>query len=102
MTGLFCGVIMIRIVFLMISIITFRLPVDKDADFTYANITHEGTFLQQSEVKTDANGNKYIEVSSNTFSVFGYELTNTRFVAPSKSSPVSTITRKPVVNTSAK
>ena len=30
----------IRIVFLMISIITLRLQVDKDADFTYANITH--------------------------------------------------------------
>ena len=50
----------------MIPIITFRLPVDSDADFTYANVTHEGTFLQQSEVKTDANGNKYVEVSSNT------------------------------------
>ena len=66
----------------MISIITSRLPVDSDADFTYANVTHEGTFLQQCEVKSDANG-KYIEVSSNTFSVFGYTLTNNRYVAPS-------------------
>lgn len=83
------------------SPINFRLPVDKDTDFTYANITHEGTFLQQSEVKTDVNGNKYIEVSSNTFSVFGYTLTNTKYVAPSTNNPVN-ITRKPVVNTSAK
>ena len=86
----------------MISIIAFRLPVDKDADFTYANITHQGSLLQQSEVKTDANGNKYVEVSSDTFSVFGYELTNTKYVAPSTGGSVSTIARKPVVNTSAK
>ena len=39
--------------------------------------------MQQSEVKTDANGNKYVEVSSDTFSVFGYELTKTKYVAPS-------------------
>lgn len=86
----------------MISIIKSRLPVDSDADFTYANVTHEGTFLQQSEVKTDANGNKYVEVSSNTFSVFRYKLTNDKYVAPStggpgSSSSVSTIKRKPVV-----
>ena len=86
----------------MIPIITFRLPVDKDADFTYANITHQGSLLQQSEVKTDANGNKYVEVSSDTFSVFGYELTKTKYVAPSTGGSVSTIARKPVVNTSAK
>ena len=85
----------------MISIITFRLPVDIDADFTYANVTHEGQFLQQSEVKTDANGNKYVEVSSDTFSIFGYTLTNTKYVAASTSSSVN-ITRKPVVNTPAK
>ena len=86
--------------------VTFRLPVDKDADFTYANVTHEGSFLQQCEVKTAADGSKYIEVSSNQFSVFGYTLTNTRYVAPSggsgSGSSGSTITRKPVVNTSAK
>lgn len=27
--------------------------------------------------KTDANGNKYVEAYSDTFSVFGYTLTNT-------------------------
>lgn len=73
--------------------ITFRLPVDKDADFTYANVTHKGEFLQQYEVKTDADDNKYFEASSNTLSVFGYTLTNTKYVAPSTGGSVSTITR---------
>ena len=48
-----------------------------------------------------------VEAPSYTFSVFGYTLTNTKYVAPSTGGPgssslVLTITRKPVVNTSAK
>ena len=87
--------------------VTFRLPVDKDADYKYANVEHEGTFFAQCEVKGDSENGKYIEVSSNEFSVFSYTLTNVEHTVPSApivddtpSTPAPV--RKPVVNTSVR
>lgn len=82
--------------------ITFRLPVDNKADYRYADVYHEGTRIGQYEVKTEGT-TKYIEVSYNQFSVYKYILTNTQYVAPSTGGGSgSSISRKPVVNTSAK
>lgn len=87
--------------------VTFRLPVDGSSDFKYANVSHEGTFLGQCEVKKDeTTGDKYIEVASSEFSIFSYSLTNTVYVAPptggSGSNGSLSSTLRPVVNTAAK
>lgn len=50
--------------------ITFRLPVDSNAKFTIATVYHEGKYLDTYEIKTDEKGNKYIEVASDSFSVY--------------------------------
>lgn len=51
--------------------VTFRLPVDKSITAKTAAIYHEGEFIDNYEIKTD-NGNKYIEVTTDSFSNFGY------------------------------
>ncbi len=57
--------------------ITFRLPVDKDVPTgVVAKINHDGLELKDKEyvVEEDEQGNKYIEVTTNHFSPFSYEL----------------------------
>ena len=82
------------------SSIKFRLPVDSSVTYLYANIYHNGQFHGQTEIKSSSSG-KYVEVEAKNFSVYSYVLTSTKYVAPSSGSG-STITRKPVVNTSAR
>lgn len=82
------------------SPIKFRLPVDSSVTYLYANIYHNGQFHGQSEIKSSSSG-KYVEVEAKYFSEYSYVLTSTKYVAPSTNNPVN-ITRKPVVNTSAK
>ena len=51
--------------------VTFLLPVDDSITAGTAAVYHEGAFLGNYEIK-ESNGSKYIEVSTSSFSEFGY------------------------------
>ena len=52
--------------------VTFLLPVDKDNDAETAAVYHEEEFLGNYQVKTEGGNSKYIEVTTDSFSEFGY------------------------------
>jgi len=63
--------------------ITFRLPV-VETDYPYADVYHEGSFIGQKEIHEDG----YIEISSSTFSLYSYTLTDVKYI-PSHSVTVA-------------
>lgn len=52
--------------------VTFLLPVDKNVTAKKAAVYHEGEFLGNYEIKTAGNGDKYLEISTTSFSKFTY------------------------------
>lgn len=57
------------------SSITFRLPVSSGIDANkWANLAHSGTPITGTTVQADSNGNKYIEITTTSFSPFSYEI----------------------------
>lgn len=63
--------------------ITFRLPVDNNTQMQFVRLYHkaDGSETEEDlglyEIRTDENGNKYIEVSAKNFSEYGYTLSET-------------------------
>ena len=53
--------------------VTFRLPIPAAEKREYANIYHNGTLMGVYTIKMDEQGNKYVEVTTKSFSEFAVE-----------------------------
>lgn len=62
------------------SMITLRLPVDPNAVFNEAKIYHNGRLMDIVAVQDDGNGNKFVEICTDSFSEFKYELCQTEII----------------------
>ena len=68
---------------LIVNPITFRLPVDKNTNKQFVELYHKKDNSDKEdqlglfEIRTDNDGNKYIEVSATNFSEYGYTLSET-------------------------
>ncbi|MCQ2386353.1 MAG: phage baseplate upper protein, partial [Clostridia bacterium] len=56
--------------------IEFVLPVDKSVTEKEVALYHEGEFIGKATIKEDENGNKYIEVETDSFGEFSYTVLN--------------------------